>query len=168
MGRWGAASALESTMQRLTGLLVLTLCTGLFVPNHSFARDDGRFTDTPLRQWFDQLRQRKRPVLLVCRWREHTGCRLGYTRRNRIIAARFGRDASVGKRVVGEAALISSPTYTGRNADVSNSHSHASQDQTFSTHRSVTYAAHLAAIIAAPQFVQNWSGFPRSQSTFTC
>jgi hypothetical protein len=42
-------------MQRLTGLLVLTLCTGLFVPNHSFARDDGRFTDTPLRQWFDQL-----------------------------------------------------------------------------------------------------------------
>jgi hypothetical protein len=55
MGRWGAASALESTMQRLTGLLVLTLCTGLFVPNHSFARDDGRFTDTPLRQWFDQL-----------------------------------------------------------------------------------------------------------------
>ena len=55
MGRWGAASALESTMQRLTGFLVLTLCTGLFVPNHSFARDDGRFTDTPLRQWFDQL-----------------------------------------------------------------------------------------------------------------
>jgi hypothetical protein len=42
-------------MQRLTGLLVLTLCTGLFVPNHSFARDDGRFTDTPLRQWFYQL-----------------------------------------------------------------------------------------------------------------
>ena len=42
-------------MQRLTGLLVLTLCTGLLVPNHSFARDDGRFTDTPLRQWFDQL-----------------------------------------------------------------------------------------------------------------
>jgi hypothetical protein len=55
MGRWGAASTLESTMQRLTSLLVLTLCTGLFVPNHSFARDDGRFTDTPLRQWFDQL-----------------------------------------------------------------------------------------------------------------
>ena len=94
--------------------------------------------------------------------------------RNRIIAAGFGReingsDASVEKRVVGQAAaLICSPTYTGRNADVSNSHSHASQDQTFSTHRSVTYAAHLAAIIAAPQFVQNWSGFPRLQFTFTC
>jgi hypothetical protein len=32
MGRWGAASALESTMQRLTGLLVLTLCTGCPFP----------------------------------------------------------------------------------------------------------------------------------------
>jgi hypothetical protein len=44
-------------MHRLTGLglAAVALCMLVFVPSHVFARDDGRYANSPLKTWFDQL-----------------------------------------------------------------------------------------------------------------
>jgi len=44
-------------MHRLTGLAlsVVALCMLVFVPSRVSARDDGRYADSPLKTWFDQL-----------------------------------------------------------------------------------------------------------------
>jgi hypothetical protein len=44
-------------MHRLTGLAlaVVALCMNVSVPSHTFARDDGRFANSPLKPWFDRL-----------------------------------------------------------------------------------------------------------------
>jgi hypothetical protein len=34
------------------------LCVTVVVPNHSYARDDGRFANSPLKEWFDRLASR--------------------------------------------------------------------------------------------------------------
>ena len=31
------------------------LCVNVVVPHHSYARDDGRFANSPLKLWFDRL-----------------------------------------------------------------------------------------------------------------
>jgi hypothetical protein len=49
-----AVDAVVTTLDRLT-MAVVILCITLFVPNHSFARDDGRFANSPLKEWFDRL-----------------------------------------------------------------------------------------------------------------
>jgi hypothetical protein len=46
-----------STTSRLT-MTVALLCITVFVPNHSYARDDGRFANSPLKEWFDRLASR--------------------------------------------------------------------------------------------------------------
>jgi hypothetical protein len=30
------------------------LCVTMVVPDHSYARDDGRFANSPLKEWFDR------------------------------------------------------------------------------------------------------------------
>ncbi len=44
-------------MHRLTGLAlsIATVCVLGFVPSHVSARDDGRYANSPLKTWFDQL-----------------------------------------------------------------------------------------------------------------
>ena len=44
-------------MHRLTvpALAAVALCINAFVPSQLFAHDDGRFADSPLKPWFDQL-----------------------------------------------------------------------------------------------------------------
>jgi hypothetical protein len=44
-------------MHTLTGRVwaVLALCMIVFVPTQLSARDDGRFANSPLKQWFDRL-----------------------------------------------------------------------------------------------------------------
>ena len=44
-------------MHRLTGpaLAVVALCMSAFVPSSVSARDDGRYANSPLHAWFDQL-----------------------------------------------------------------------------------------------------------------
>ena len=44
-------------MHRLTvpALAAVALCTNAFVPSQLFADDDGRFANSPLKTWFDQL-----------------------------------------------------------------------------------------------------------------
>jgi hypothetical protein len=37
-------------------MAVVILCITVFVPTHSNARDDGRFADSPLKEWFEHLR----------------------------------------------------------------------------------------------------------------
>jgi hypothetical protein len=34
------------------------LCVTVVVPDHSHARDDGRFSNSPLKEWFDRLASR--------------------------------------------------------------------------------------------------------------
>src|SRR5262252_8236720 len=34
------------------------LCVTVVVANHSYARDNGRFTNSPLKEWFDRLASR--------------------------------------------------------------------------------------------------------------
>jgi hypothetical protein len=36
-------------------IAVAVVCITVFVPNHSHARDDGRFANSPLKEWFDRL-----------------------------------------------------------------------------------------------------------------
>lgn len=36
-------------------LAVVALCMNTLVPSYLLARDDGRFANSPLKQWFDQL-----------------------------------------------------------------------------------------------------------------
>ena len=40
---------------RLTMAVVAVGCIIVLVPNHSHARDDGRFANSPLKEWFDRL-----------------------------------------------------------------------------------------------------------------
>ena len=47
--------AVVATLHRLT-VAVVILCITVFVPTHSNARDDGRFADSPLKEWFEHLR----------------------------------------------------------------------------------------------------------------
>lgn len=44
-------------MHRLTGIAssVVALCMLAFVPSYVSARDDGRYANSPLKAWFDQL-----------------------------------------------------------------------------------------------------------------
>lgn len=44
-------------MHRLTvpALAAVALCINAFVPSPLFAHDDGRFANSPLKTWFDQL-----------------------------------------------------------------------------------------------------------------
>lgn len=44
-------------MRRLTGpaLAVVALCMAALVPNILLAHDDGRFANSPLKNWFDRL-----------------------------------------------------------------------------------------------------------------
>ena len=44
-------------MHRLTGLVwtVVAVCMLVFVPGYVSARDDGRYANSPLKAWFDQL-----------------------------------------------------------------------------------------------------------------
>ena len=44
-------------MYRLTAT-VAVVCTTVFAPNHLYARDDGRFANSPLKEWFDRLASR--------------------------------------------------------------------------------------------------------------
>ena len=43
-----------TTMYNLT-VAVAVFCVTVLVPTHSYARDDGRFADSPLKEWFDRL-----------------------------------------------------------------------------------------------------------------
>ena len=45
------------TLYRLT-MAVVILCTTVFVPIRLNARDDGRFANSPLKEWFDRLASR--------------------------------------------------------------------------------------------------------------
>jgi hypothetical protein len=42
-------------MCRLPSVVVLTLCITMLVPNQLYARDDGRFANSPLKGWFEHL-----------------------------------------------------------------------------------------------------------------
>ena len=42
-------------MHRLNRLAVLAFCLMTLVPSQLFARDDGRFADSPLKPWFERL-----------------------------------------------------------------------------------------------------------------
>jgi len=48
-------------MHTLTGrvLAVTALCMIVFLPNSLSARDDGRYANSPLKQWFDRLASAK-------------------------------------------------------------------------------------------------------------
>jgi hypothetical protein len=37
---------------------VAGVCSTVFAPNHLYARDDGRFANSPLKEWFDHLASR--------------------------------------------------------------------------------------------------------------
>ena len=52
-----AVNAVVTTTCRLT-VGVVILCIIVFLPNHSYARDDGRFANSPLKEWFDRLASR--------------------------------------------------------------------------------------------------------------
>ena len=49
--------AVATTIYQLTMALVI-LCVIVFIPNHLYARDDGRFANSPLKEWFDRLASR--------------------------------------------------------------------------------------------------------------
>jgi hypothetical protein len=36
-------------------MAVAVVCITVFLPNHSYARDGGRFANSPLKEWFDRL-----------------------------------------------------------------------------------------------------------------
>jgi len=42
-------------MCRFRGMAALTLWMIVLASNHSSARDNGQFANSPLKQWFDQL-----------------------------------------------------------------------------------------------------------------
>jgi hypothetical protein len=46
---------MEATMYGRNDLAVLAYCLTLLVPGQLFARDDGRFADSPLKPWLDHL-----------------------------------------------------------------------------------------------------------------
>ena len=52
-----ADDVVVTTMYKLAVALT-ALCVTVVVPNHSYARDDGRFANSPLKEWFDRLASR--------------------------------------------------------------------------------------------------------------
>jgi hypothetical protein len=52
-----AVDAALTTMCRIT-IVVMILCITVVAPNHLYARDDGRFAGSPLKEWFDHLGSR--------------------------------------------------------------------------------------------------------------
>ena len=52
-----AGDVVVTTMYKLAAALT-ALCVTVVVPNHSYARDDGRFANSPLKEWFDRLASR--------------------------------------------------------------------------------------------------------------
>ena len=52
-----AVGAVVATLHRLTVAVVILWIT-VFVPIHLNARDDGRFANSPLKEWFDRLSSR--------------------------------------------------------------------------------------------------------------
>ena len=42
-------------MARYHAVAISTLCIAILFPNHSSARDNGQFANSPLKQWFDKL-----------------------------------------------------------------------------------------------------------------
>jgi hypothetical protein len=46
---------MEATMYTVDRLAVLAFCLTTLVPSQLFARNDGRFADSPLKPWFDRL-----------------------------------------------------------------------------------------------------------------
>jgi hypothetical protein len=44
-----------TTMCRLPSVVVLTWCITMIAPNQLYARDDGRFANSPLKEWFEHL-----------------------------------------------------------------------------------------------------------------
>ncbi len=60
---WGyvhtaACNAVVTTMYRLISLAVIIVWIGIIVSSRPYARDDGRFTNSPLKEWFDRLASR--------------------------------------------------------------------------------------------------------------
>ena len=49
-----AGDVVVTTMHKLAVALT-ALCVNVVVPHHSYARDDGRFANSPLKLWFDRL-----------------------------------------------------------------------------------------------------------------
>ena len=56
-GHVAAVDAVATTIYWLTMAVVL-LCSTVLVPNQLYARDDGRFANSPLKEWFDRLASR--------------------------------------------------------------------------------------------------------------
>jgi hypothetical protein len=56
-GHAAAVDAVVTTIYRLTVAVVL-FCITVLVPNQLYARDDGRFVNSPLKEWFDRLASR--------------------------------------------------------------------------------------------------------------
>ena len=52
-----AVDAVVTTMYRLT-VAVAVVCTTVLAPNQLYARDDGRFANSSLKEWFDHLASR--------------------------------------------------------------------------------------------------------------
>ena len=50
-----AFTAVLTTIYRLISLAVIIVWIAIFVPSGLYARDDGRFTNSPLKPWFDRL-----------------------------------------------------------------------------------------------------------------
>jgi len=53
-----AGDVVVTTMHKLAVALT-ALCVTVVVPHHSYARDDGRFANSPLKPWFDLLASEK-------------------------------------------------------------------------------------------------------------
>ena len=53
-----AFDAAVTTMYKLISLAVIIVWAAMFVPSRLYARDDGRFTNSPLKEWFDRLASR--------------------------------------------------------------------------------------------------------------
>jgi len=58
-----AFDAVVTTVYRLISLAVIIVWAAMFVPSRLYARDDGRFTNSPLKEWFDRLRAEGYAVL---------------------------------------------------------------------------------------------------------
>src|SRR6516165_10545364 len=71
-----AVDAMVTTIYIFTAA-VAVVCTTVFAPNHLYARDDGRFANSPLKEWFDHLASRNKLCCAFCR-RCQAGCRLGH------------------------------------------------------------------------------------------
>ena len=51
-------NAVVTTLYRLISLAIVMLWIAVLVPSSLHARDDGRFTNSPLKEWFDRLASR--------------------------------------------------------------------------------------------------------------